>query len=69
MPPIHDILDESTTQRNIVMLLYVLLVVLGALLTYLLNLILIQPRSNPLRNLPGPPSRGFLEDHLGMVMK
>lgn len=51
------------------MLLYVLLVVLGALLTYLLNLILIQPRSNPLRNLPGPPSRGFLEDHLGMVMK
>ncbi|KAH9831350.1 cytochrome P450 [Rhodofomes roseus] len=45
-----------------------LLAVPGVLLTYLLYLIFIQPRYNPLRNLPGPPSKGLFRDQLGMVM-
>ncbi|KAH9922942.1 cytochrome P450 [Fomitopsis serialis] len=45
-----------------------LLVVLSAPLVYLLYLIFIQPRYNPLRNLPGPPSKGLFRDQLGMVM-
>lgn len=39
------------------------------LFAYLVYIVFIQPRFNPLRNLPGPPSRGIFHDQLGAVMK
>lgn len=51
------------------MIFYLLFVVLSASFLYLLYLTFIQPRGNPLRDLPGPPSKGLFKDQLGMVMK
>nr|BAK09372.1 cytochrome P450 [Postia placenta] len=51
-----------------IMLVNAVLAAFIPLLVYLLYLVFIQPRFNPLRKLPGPPSKRWRADHLGMVM-
>lgn len=42
--------------------------VIVPLFVYGISVVFLQPRSNPLRSLPGPPRHGVFHNHLGMVM-
>ncbi|OCH87337.1 cytochrome P450 [Obba rivulosa] len=46
----------------------VLISLLALAFTYVLYLVLIEPRFNPLRRLPGPPSHGLFGHHMALVM-
>ena len=51
-------------------LLYSLLAaVLAAGVAYLFYLAVLEPAWNPLRKLPGPPTRSFFGNHMGMVLE
>ncbi|KAH9925072.1 cytochrome P450 [Amylocystis lapponica] len=50
------------------MIFSVLVAVVLPLLSYSIYVVFIEPRFNPLRNIPGPPDRGLLADQLGLVM-
>ena len=36
---------------------------------YLFYLAILEPTWNPLRRLPGPPTRSFFGNHMGMVLE
>ncbi|KAI0754478.1 cytochrome-450 hydroxylase [Daedaleopsis nitida] len=49
-------------------LFYSTLAALAACAAYLFYLAVLEPRWNPLRRLPGPPTRSFFGNHMGMVL-
>ena len=51
------------------MILLFLAAVLTAGVVYLLYLTFLEPKWNPLRRLPGPPTRGMFGNHMNMVLE
>ncbi|CCM03723.1 uncharacterized protein FIBRA_05869 [Fibroporia radiculosa] len=50
------------------MLVSLIVAILVLSLAYLIYFVLIEPRYNPLRNIPSPPSHGLFSEQLSMVM-
>lgn len=51
------------------MILSILLAALAAAFAYVVYLLVVAPKLNPLQHIAGPPARGWFKNHLRHVLK